>query len=111
MYEFDYIQIERNSLYKFKLLNDLTVNIFSGHEVFGSAKYGDLNIKELNEDLRNYRQSQPEIFSDELYDMYPKLKELRDVTPQKMPEAFPSLLSEHPALDTDHPNHAVKASI
>ncbi|ENU24158.1 hypothetical protein F993_01474 [Acinetobacter proteolyticus] len=106
MYEFGHIQIERNSLYSFKPLNDLTVNICSGHEVFGSAKYGDLNIKELNEDLRNYRQSQPEIFSDEWYDMYPKLKELRDVTPQEMPEAFPNLLSQHPALDANHPNHA-----
>lgn len=106
MYEFGHIQIERNSLYSFKPLNDLTVDICSGHEVFGSAKYGDLNIKELNEDLRNYRQSQPEIFSDEWYDMYPKLKELRDVTPQEMPDAFPNLLNQHPALDTNHPNHA-----
>jgi hypothetical protein len=106
MYEFGHIQIERNSLYSFKPLNDLTVNIRSGHEVFGSAKYGDLNIKELNEDLRNYRQSQPEIFSDEWYALHPKLKELRDITPQEMPDAFPNLLSQHPALDTDHPNHA-----
>lgn len=106
MYEFAHIQIERNSLYSFQPLNDLTVNICSGYEVFGSAKYGDLNIKELNEDLRNYRQSQPEIFSDEWYDMHPKLKELRDITPQEIPDAFPSLLSQHPALDTNHPNHA-----
>jgi hypothetical protein len=107
MYDFGYIHIEKNSLYQFQPLNDLQVNICSGYEVFGSAKYGDLNIEELNKALRDYNNSQPEIFSDEWYDKYPRSKELRDVTPPQMPEAPSNLLRQkHPALDPDHPNHA-----
>ncbi|MHA3098957.1 hypothetical protein [Acinetobacter brisouii] len=108
MYEFGHIHIEINSLYSFQPLKDLKVNICSGYEVFGSAKYGDLNIKDLNQALKNYRDSQPKAFSDEWYDMHPKLKELRDVTQQETLDTFsnPNLLDQHPALDINHPNHA-----
>ncbi|GEM_PF-1251898 len=106
MCELGHINIEINSLYNFKALNDLKVNICSGNKVFGSANYGDLNIKEVNDTLRNYRESQPKIFSDEWYDMHPKLKEVRDVVPQEKPSTFAEHINKHPVLQPDHPNHA-----
>lgn len=94
-YELIHILIDEQSLYNFKELNDIDVDVCVGHYIFEDIKFGDIDKKKLNK-IRD------EYYQDNLIVLGGRWKEHEQVDQ----EAYNIASSSHPSLDTSNENHA-----
>lgn len=101
--ELDHIHLKTDDLYNFPPLTELNLDYCIGHEIFGSLNLKNIDYKNLLKIEEEYRDSQPKIFSDEWYDLHPKLSELK-----KMQSDASNIVSKnyHPSFDPSHPKFA-----